>query len=223
MAGWQASVSLVGRKSGRQYAIPTEGRISGDWVIIPLAFGTRADWCRNIRAAADVRPGQRVAVTAAAGGVGHLAVQIAKARGAYVIGTARAARHDFVRALGADQVIDYTEVDPAGAVGDLDVVFDPVSGANAGSWLPAIKPGGMLIPFGAGGDQGLTGAAADCGVRVATVLVEPDGHGLETLAALVGSGQLRVQIDTVLPLAEAAKAHEIGERGHTQGKIVLTV
>ena len=171
---------------------------------------------------AGVEPGQRVLITGAAGGVGHLAVQIAKARGAYVIGTASAAKHDFVRALGADEVIDYTKVEPAGAVSDLDVVFDPVGGADARNWLPAIKPGGMLLPFRAG-DAELAAVAAQGRVRAAIVLVEPDGHALEALAALAEAGQLRVEIDTVLPLAEAAKAHEIGERGRTRGKIVLAI
>jgi NADPH:quinone reductase-like Zn-dependent oxidoreductase len=171
---------------------------------------------------ACVEPGQRVLITGAAGGVGHLAVQIAKARGAYVIGTASAAKHDFIRALGADEVIDYTKVDPAGAVSDLDVVFDPVGGADVLDWLPAIKPGGMLLPFQTD-DAELFAIAAERGVRAAVVLVEPDGHALEALAALIQAGQLRVEIDTVLPLAEAAKAHEIGERGRTRGKIVLTI
>lgn len=171
---------------------------------------------------ADVRPGQRVLIAGAAGGVGHLAVQIAKARGAYVIATASAAKHDFVRALGADEVIDYTTTDPAGAVSELDVVFDPVGGIPARDWLAAIKPGGTLLPF-RGYDAELPAIAADHGVHAALVMVEPDGHALESLAALAEAGQLRVEIDTVLPLAEAGKAHEIGERGRTRGKLVLEV
>lgn len=171
--------------------------------------------------AAGVGPGQRVLITGAAGGVGHLAVQIAKARGAYVIGTASAAKHDFVRGLGADEVIDYMRVDPVAAVSDLDVVFDPVGGADARGWLPVIKPGGMLLPFQSDGAE-LSAIAAEHRVRTALVLVEPDGHALEELAALAEAGRLRVEIDTVLPLAEAAKAHEIGERGRTRGKIILT-
>jgi NADPH:quinone reductase-like Zn-dependent oxidoreductase len=171
--------------------------------------------------AAGVEPGQRVLITGAAGGVGHLAVQIAKARGAYVIGTASGAKHDFVRALGADEVIDYTKIDPAGAVSDLDVVFDPVGGAAAQNWLPAIKPGGILLPF-QDDDAELPAVAAGRRVRAALVLVEPDGHALDALAALTEAGQLRVEIDTVLPLAEAATAHQIGERGRTRGKIILT-
>jgi NADPH:quinone reductase-like Zn-dependent oxidoreductase len=171
---------------------------------------------------ARVKPGQRVLITGAAGGVGHLAVQIAKARGAYVIGTASAAKHDFLRRLGADEVIDYTKADPASAVSDLDVVFDPVGAADPHNWLPTIKPGGMLLPF-ATDDPDLPATAAQHGVRAALVLVEPDGQALGALAALAEASLLRVEIDTTLPLAQAAKAHEIGERGRTRGKIVLEV
>jgi NADPH:quinone reductase-like Zn-dependent oxidoreductase len=169
---------------------------------------------------ADVQPGQRVLVTAAGGGVGHLAVQIAKARGAHVIATARADKHDVLRELGADEVIDYTAVDAPAVVSDLDLVVDAVGGAGSTAWFPALKPGGLLVPV-----TGATAAAeqaAQAGVRVATFLVEPDYAGLEALAGLVEAGQLRVLVATVLPLAEAAEAHRLGEQGRTLGKLVLT-
>jgi NADPH:quinone reductase-like Zn-dependent oxidoreductase len=172
--------------------------------------------------AADVQPGQRVLVTAAAGGVGHLAVQIAKARGAYVLGTARRVKHDFLRELGADEVIDYTATDVATATGDLDLVIDLLGGESSVRAVPTLRPGGLLVPVTGGGDPAIHTAAAGHGVRVARFLVEPDHVGLEGLAALVDAGQLRVEIDTSLPLAEAAKAHEIGAAGRTRGKIVLT-
>lgn len=171
--------------------------------------------------AADVQADQRVLIAAAAGGVGHLAVQIAKARGAYVIGTARAAKHSFVRGLGADEVIDYTQVAVPDVVSGLDVVLDPV-GRAPHDWLPAIKPGGTLLPFGADDYPALQAAAAERGITVKLVLVEPDGHALEALAALAGEGRLRVHVDATLPLANAAKAHELSEKRRTQGKIVLT-
>ncbi|HEX2034503.1 MAG TPA: NADP-dependent oxidoreductase [Chloroflexota bacterium] len=171
---------------------------------------------------ARVEAGQRVLVTAAAGGVGHLAVQIAKARGAYVIGTARAAKHDFLRRLGVDEAIDYTQGHPAEVARELDLVFDPM-GEDSGRYLSAIKPGGMLVPFGAGGQPDVLAEARERGVRTALFLVEPDHAGLEALASLVERGALRVEIDTVLPLAEAAKAHELSEAGRARGKIVLTV
>jgi NADPH:quinone reductase-like Zn-dependent oxidoreductase len=171
---------------------------------------------------ADVRPGQRVLVTAAGGGVGHLAVQVAKARGAYVIGTARRVKHQFLRELGADEVIDYTATDVAGATGDLDLVVDLLGGQSSVRAVPTLRPGGLLVPVTGGGDPAIHTAAAAHGVRVARFLVEPDHAGLEALAALVDAGQLRVEIDTVLPLADASKAHELGEAGRTRGKIVLT-
>jgi NADPH:quinone reductase-like Zn-dependent oxidoreductase len=208
-------VAAPSRQFARKPAVLTHAEAAG----LPLAGLTA--WQVLVDAAA-IQPGQRVLIAGAAGGVGHLAVQIAKARGAYVIGTARAAKHDFVRALGANEVIDYTTTDPASAAADLDVIFDPVGAENGRHWLPVIKPGGMLIPFG-DDDPALSGPAASRGVRLAPVLVEPDGHGLEALAGLAGTGQLRVEIETVLPLAQAAKAHEISERGRTRGKIVLKV
>ena len=95
---------------------------------------------------ADIQPGQRVFIHAAVGGVGHLAVQIAKSRGAYVIGTASAAKHDFLRSLGVDEAIDYHSVDFTEAVKDIDVVLDPISldtAARARS-LAVLRPGGTL-------------------------------------------------------------------------------
>ncbi|MFE8935916.1 MULTISPECIES: NADP-dependent oxidoreductase [unclassified Streptomyces] len=169
--------------------------------------------------AADVRPGERVLVHAAAGGVGHLAVQIAKARGAYVIGTASAAKHALVRELGADEVVDYREVRFEDVLRDVDVVLDGIGGETAERSLKVLRPGGRLITLPGPDDV----PAAPDGVRAVWVLVEPDHLGLRELAALVERGELRPVADTVLPLAEAAEAHAIGEEGRTTGKIVLTV
>ncbi|WP_037661825.1 NADP-dependent oxidoreductase [Streptomyces griseofuscus] len=168
---------------------------------------------------AGLRPGERVLVHAAAGGVGHLAVQIAKARGAYVIGTAGAAKHDLVRRLGADEVIDYRAVRFEDVVSDVDVVLDGLGAETAERSLKVLRPGGRLITL-PGPDDVPT---ARDGVRAVWMLVEPDHLGLREITALVERGALRPVIDTVVPLAEAAKAHEIGERGRTAGKIVLSV
>ncbi|MFD3729098.1 NADP-dependent oxidoreductase [Streptomyces sp. NPDC058671] len=168
---------------------------------------------------ADVRPGERVLVHAAAGGVGHLAVQIAKARGAYVIGTASAPKHDLVRELGADEVIDYRTARFEDVVSGVDVVLDGLGGETAERSMKLLGAGGRLVTL-PGPDQ--VPAAKD-GVRAVWVLVEPDHLGLREIAALVERGELRPVVDTVLPLADAAKAHEIGELGRTTGKIVLTV
>jgi NADPH:quinone reductase-like Zn-dependent oxidoreductase len=209
-------VAAPSRQLARKPAAATHAEAAG----LPLAGLTA--WQVLVDNAA-VQPGQRVLITAAAGGVGHLAVQIAKALGAHVTGTARAAKHDFVRALGADEVVDYTTTDPAAAVADLDVVFDSLVGQDAVGWLPAIRPGGVLVSFDPGDDPVLAERAAGRGIRVATPLVEPDGHGLEALAGLVDAGRLRVEIERVLPLAQAPEAHAISEAGRTRGKIVLKV
>lgn len=172
---------------------------------------------------AGVRPGQRVLVHAAAGGVGHLAVQIAKARGAYVIGTASAPKHDFVRSLGADEVIDYRSVDFAEAVQDIDVVLDPLSGDTRARSLGILRPGGVLVSLLPGTDPDEAARADGLGVRVETLLVEADHAGMRAIADLVEAGSLRAHIEAVFPLAEAAAAHALGETDRTTGKIVLTV
>ncbi|MER5760644.1 NADP-dependent oxidoreductase [Streptomyces sp. NPDC002082] len=168
---------------------------------------------------AGLRAGQRVLVHAAAGGVGHFAVQIAKALGAYVIGTASAAKHDLVRSLGADEMIDYRTTAFEDVVSDVDVVIDGIGGDYGTRSLKVLRPGGHLITL-TSPDQ--VPAEAE-GFRTGWTLVEPDYAGLRAVAALVEEGKLRPVVDTVLPLAEAAKAHEIGEQGRTTGKIVLTV
>ncbi|MEU6710527.1 NADP-dependent oxidoreductase [Nonomuraea sp. NPDC046802] len=171
---------------------------------------------------ADVSPGQRVLVHAAAGGVGHLAVQLAKLRGGYVIGTTRAAKHAFVRGLGADEVIDYTSVDFADAVSDVDVVFDLVGGDYPARSLPALRPGGAFI-----GAAGMTpadeAAYAEAGLRFGSFSVEPDHAALAELAALAADGKLAPHVDRIFPLAEAAKAHALIESGDFVGKLVLEI
>lgn len=172
---------------------------------------------------AAVRPGQRVLIHAAAGGVGHLAVQIAKEQGAYVIGTARAAKHDLLRELGADEVVDYTAVDVAEAVEPVDVVLDPIGGDNGPRSLRVLRPGGILVSINSPAEQRLAPLAEELGVRAGFLLVEPDRAGLLALADSVRAGRLRVLVEAELPLADAAKAHELSETGRVTGKIVLTV
>ncbi|MEV0125206.1 NADP-dependent oxidoreductase [Streptomyces sp. NPDC050703] len=187
---------------------------------LPLAALTA--W-QGLVETAGLRAGQRVLVHAAAGGVGHLAVQIAKARGAYVIGTAREDKHAFLRGLGADETIDYARVDFAEAVRDVDVVLDGVGGEYGARSLEVIRPGGHLVTLPDPGGLPDPERARERGVHTGWTLVEPDRLGLLEIARLVDEGRLRVEIDTVLPLAEAAKAHLRGEEGRTRGKIVLRV
>ncbi|MEU5688585.1 NADPH:quinone reductase [Streptomyces venezuelae] len=187
---------------------------------LPLAALTA--W-QGLIETAGLRAGQRVLIHAAAGGVGHLAVQIAKAHGAYVIGTARADKHDFLRSLGADELIDYTATDFSEAVRDVDVVLDGVGGVYGDRSLPVLRRGGHLVTLPDPGGLPDPGRAAELGVHAGWTIVEPDRLGLLEIARLVDEGKLRVEVDTVLPLEEAAKAHAYGEQGRTQGKIVLKV
>ncbi|CAM5590126.1 MULTISPECIES: NADP-dependent oxidoreductase [Streptomyces] len=171
---------------------------------------------------AGIGPGQRVLIHAAAGGVGHAAVQIAKAHGAYVIGTASAAKHDLLRELGADEVVDYRTTDFAEAVEEVDTVLDPVGGETRSRSIGLLRPGGTLVSLLAGPSEE-TARAAERGARMVTMLVEADHAGMNVVADLVAAGALRPRIEEVFPLAEAAAAHRRGETGRTTGKIVLTV
>jgi NADPH:quinone reductase-like Zn-dependent oxidoreductase len=168
---------------------------------------------------AGVRKGRRVLIHAAAGGVGHLAVQIAKAHGAYVIGTASEGKHAFLRGLGVDEAIDYRAVDFADVVEDADIVLDTIGGDYGPRSLRVLRPGGTLVSLVLSRLTDMDAAA----VRAETLLVEPDHHALTRIAALAEAGELRAEIDSVFPLEEAARAHERGETGRVTGKIVLTV
>ncbi|MDI9835662.1 NADP-dependent oxidoreductase [Streptomyces sp. KAU_LT] len=172
---------------------------------------------------ADLRPGQRVLVHAAAGGVGHAAVQIAKARGAYVIGTASAAKHGFLREIGADEAIDYRETDFAEAVKDVDVVLDTLGGETALRSLRVLRPGGVVVSIIPVGSDEFPEEAARLGVRAVRMLVDADRADMRSLVELIEQGKLRAAIERTFPLSDAAEAHALGEQGHVTGKLVLTV
>lgn len=172
---------------------------------------------------ANVQPGQRVLIHAAAGGVGHLAVQIAKARGAYVIGTASAAKHELLRSLGADELIDYRTQDITETLRDVDVVLDTLGGPNWARSLQTLRLGGTLISILPLDDTFPAKEAEAAGIRAVFMLVEPDHAGLREITSLVEGGRLRVIVDEVFPLEEAVRAHTLGETGRTTGKIVLSI
>ncbi|MFJ3787681.1 NADP-dependent oxidoreductase [Kitasatospora sp. NPDC090091] len=185
---------------------------------LPLAALTA--W-QGLVDAAGLTEGQRVLIHRAAGGVGHFAVQIAKARGAHVIALASEAKHEFVRGLGADEVIDYRTTDYTEAVADVDVVFDSSSeGTRA---LEVLKPGGTLVSIMEHWNTELAAKIEEAGRRFAGVSVEPDYASLEAIAALVDEGRIRPHVAATFPLAEAGKAHELVGSGRVQGKVVLTV
>jgi NADPH:quinone reductase-like Zn-dependent oxidoreductase len=172
---------------------------------------------------AQVQPGQRVLIHAAAGGLGHVAVQVAKALGAYVIGTASAPKHELLRSLGADELIDYRETDFAEVLRDLDVVLDTIGGDYALRSLAVLRRGGTHVSLPRPTDPSVDVRARELGVSTGWTLVEPDRGGLIAISELVESGQLRVEVAAVFPLAEAAEAHRLGESNRTTGKIVLAV
>ncbi|BBB00167.1 putative alcohol dehydrogenase [Actinacidiphila reveromycinica] len=174
---------------------------------------------------AGVTAGQRVLVHAAAGGVGHLAVQFAKHLGAEVIATARASRHAWLRELGADETIDYTARRFEEATGPVDVVLDLVGGTDGTDVrsVSVTRPGGLVVAVPGGVSDALAGAASAAGVRASAFLVEPDAAALTTIAGLVAAGAVRVEVERALPLEQAAEAHRQGESNRTRGKLVLEV
>jgi NADPH:quinone reductase-like Zn-dependent oxidoreductase len=171
--------------------------------------------------AAQLQAGQRVLVHGGGGGVGHIAVQIAKARGAHVTATASLAKHSFVRTLGADEVIDYREVDFADVVGQLDVVFDLVGGGYGERSLRTLRPGGVLVTAVDPINADLAGQAELAGVRFAGIMVEPDHVGLEALAGLVDDGRLAVHLERTFAFNDIVEAHRLVEAGHLTGKVAL--
>jgi NADPH:quinone reductase-like Zn-dependent oxidoreductase len=172
---------------------------------------------------AHVQPGERVLVHAAAGGVGHLAVQIAKARGAYVIGTASVGKHRLLHDLGVDEAVDYRAEAFERAVEPVDLVLDLVGGETSVRSLDVLAPTGRMVCVPSAAAADAVAAAAERDLRATGMLVEPDGGGLEQLAHLVDDRRLRVLVAETFPLERASHAHRAGEFGHTTGKLVLTV
>jgi NADPH:quinone reductase-like Zn-dependent oxidoreductase len=184
---------------------------------IPLAALTA--W-QAIFDTGQLRAGQRILIHAAAGGVGTFAVQLARGRGAYVIGTASKRNHHFVKELGANEVIDYQTTRFEDAVRDMDVVLDTMAGETRDRSWQMLKKGGILVSI---LGQPSQEDASRHGVRGAGIFVQPNPAQLAELAGLADAGQLCPIIDTVLPLSEAARAHEMNQTLHTRGKIVLRV
>lgn len=189
---------------------------------VPLAALTA--W-QSLFDAAGLQRGQTVLIHAAAGGVGGFAVQLARWKGARVIATASAANHDYVRSLGAHQVIDYQQDDFVAAVrravpDGVDVAYDTVGGDVQQRSALAVRKGGVLVSILAFADEAAVRAN---GVEPRYVFVAPNAGQLKRLAQLIERGKLKVHLAARLPLAEAARAHEMIETRHTRGKIVLEI
>lgn len=169
---------------------------------------------------AHLQSGQKILIHAAAGGVGHYAVQFAKWAGAHVIGTASAGHHEFLGSIGIHEAIDYTTTAFEDAVRDADVVLDTIGGEVWQRSWKVLKKGGILVSTLRGPEAG--GADA-LNKLCAHVFVQPDARQLGEIAALIDSGHVRPEIAGTFPLREAEKAHRANEGGHTRGKIVLEI
>jgi NADPH:quinone reductase-like Zn-dependent oxidoreductase len=213
-------------KSGgfAEYAIAKQEEISPrppklDFVhsaAIPL--GALTAW-QAIFGLANLTPGQRILITGASGGVGSLAVQLAKAEGANVIGTASGNNEEFVRTLGADEFIDYTKQSFEKVVTNVDVVFDTVGGDTFGKAFLCLKKGGFMVTSVAFPSD----EAPKYGVSAARVQCEPSAGQLAAISDLVNAGQLKPHVATVLKLAQVKEAFELSESRRTRGKIVLQI
>jgi NADPH:quinone reductase-like Zn-dependent oxidoreductase len=169
---------------------------------------------------AGLREGQRVLVHAAAGGVGHFAVQLAKWKGAFVAGTASGRNEALVRSLGADQVVDYTRERFEDAVAPVDVVLDTLGGEVGRRSWKVLKRSGTLVSV-------LDVAAPLKGAlrlkRGRFLLIKPSAAQLESIAGLIDAGKVKPLVENVFPLAEARRAQELSQSGRVRGKIVFKV
>ncbi len=171
-----------------------------------------------------ISQGERILVHAASGGVGHLAVQIAAARGAEVWATASAKNHDMVRELGADHLIDYHVQRFEDVCTDMDAVLDLVgSGDYPTRSITSLKRGGRLVVIPSVADLPPAELLQSAGVSATKMLVEPDYASLETMAQMLADGRLRVVIADTRPLEQVAELHAIGESGGPMGKLVAVI
>jgi len=170
----------------------------------------------------NLRSGQRVFVHGASGGVGHVAVQLAREAGAEVIGAASAAHHDFVASLGANLVIDYADGTIERAVRDVDLAIDHRGGDDFVRIVSVMRPGGVIATL-KGADPTGEALAREKGVRVERVFVQPNGEALEKIADRLATGRLQVAVSGAVPLAEASAAHAVVEKARGRGRIVLDV
>ncbi len=169
---------------------------------------------------AGLEKGQSILIHGAAGGVGSFAVQFAKWKGAHVIGTASAGNAQFLKNIGADEVIDYKTQRFEDVVHNVDVVLDTIGEDTFERSWGVLRPGGFLVTTVANVPEG---AAEAHGVRAKHIVSQADGRELAQIAAIIDERQIKPIVTTVLPLAEARKAQEMSESRHTRGKIVLRV
>ncbi len=168
-----------------------------------------------------IKPGQRVLIHAAAGGVGHYAVQIAKFFKAYVIGTASAHNHSFLKSLGTDEAIDYREKKVEEEVQEVDLVLDSLGEENTRKSLKTIKEGGTIISILGGATEAVKATAQERNITAKTYLVHSSGEDMAKLADLLKEGKLKSHIYQSFAFEDMAEAHKQVESRKTSGKVVL--
>ncbi|MGW4198378.1 NAD(P)-dependent alcohol dehydrogenase [Streptomyces sp. NPDC005004] len=226
---------VLGRGSGfgsaaEYVAVPAErvGRVPDGLDLVEAAtLPVATTAVTALRDKARLRPGERVLVRGAAGGVGNAAVQLAKAQGAHVTGLARAANLDFVRDLGADEVVDHRAVGP-GELGRFDVVLDTV-GTQLPVYRDLLRPGGRMVTIAFDLSRPVASLACVAAsavhgrARIRFFSGNPRRALLDDIARHVVRGDLRPMVDTVYPLAAVADAHRALEAGGVRGKYVVRV
>ncbi len=182
-----------------------------------IPMGALTAW-QAIFDTAHLKSGQKILIHGASGGVGSMAVQLAKAKGAYVIGTASGTNMDFVKSLGADEFIDYTSTNFEDEVKDVDVVFDPIGGETHNRSYQVLKKDGFLVSLVQKPSEELV---KKYHVKAEVMASKPNPKQLEEITELVEAGKIKTQVEKTFPLSEANKAQKLSEEGHVKGKIVL--
>lgn len=169
-----------------------------------------------------INSGDKVLIHAASGGVGHYAVQIAKIFGAKVTGTTSGRNIDFVKSIGADQVIDYTKQPFETVAKDFDFVLDALSGETLRRSIQTVKNGGMIITMPSGADlEAVIAEAAKRDIKLFNQLVQSNGEDMKQIAAWLENGRLKSEVAKVFGFSEMVKAHQEVETGRTRGKVVV--
>jgi NADPH:quinone reductase-like Zn-dependent oxidoreductase len=238
-AGEDATQFEIGEEVFGMVNFPGHGKAYAEYVTAPVAhLADKPDQITHQEAAASslaaltawqvlmqakVQSGERVLMHAAAGGVGHFGVQIAKYLGAYVIGTGSDANYDFVKELGADEYVDYNHERFEEVIQKVDIVFDAVGGDNPKRSLDIIRSGGLLIAIAGGITDEVKKLAEKKGVKASAYLVQSNGDDMEQLAELLEAGTIRPFISKEFSFDQIKEAHTEIESGRTRGKIVISM
>lgn len=251
IVGWDISGEVVATGEGAEYFktgdevfgmvnFPGHGKAYAEYVVAPeshlahkpanisheeAAAATLAAltaW-QVLTEQADIQPGQRVLIYAAAGGVGHYAVQIAKFFKAFVVGTASSKNHSFLKDLGADEIIDYKEKAVEEVVKDMDIVLDSLGEENTRKSLRTLKDGGKIVSILGGASESVKAEAKERNIEAKSYLVHSSGEDMTSLADLLREGKLKSHVSHVFPFEKMANAHRQVETRTTNGKVVVVL